>query len=605
MRVSKVIILLLVAVFCLASCALADGLDGMNIVLKPVIGKDVAGGVELSLTNRGTEAMRGEVVLNVPRQWGARPARFFAFELAPGKGLKKSWSFASALKNPYNKYTVKVRVSSGGSAVEKQIVINGSKSSSVNLGEPRSSRDIPSSTMGTQTHYGQNWDYKAVAPLVEKAGFKWIRDAEHSDHIIGGDGGFEIPAKAQAWIDDAAVRKMNLIYILDLKQRDPNEKFEALVKRYVDYCAFMAKTLKGKVAVWELWNEPHNNFRKHIKNGGLWNGRPTDGERFAPWIDKFADLTIAAAKAIRKVDPEAVIITGGGVPPATMFLLEAIEQKSSTALFDGVTMHPYPYRTPPETMPWGGGMNKRDGIYVADKDQSYSSLLRCMREKMAMSGMKNTDIYVTEFGYTTFHRAWKKLQVGFSPETQAKYLSRFFMLNLVHGVTAAIQYDFQDDHFNYSPDTYNLKRMRNMESHFGLVEAPMNNYAPKPSFFALQRICSLFSAPVTLYKPKWSITATPERYLECNDGHIEKHIFKNGDNELIVVLWNAIRSEGERQPLLIGTITIGTAEYGNPLAIDIITGETYDITSEVKGSNTSLKNMTIPDYPIVIKMFKK
>lgn len=37
----------------------------------------------------------------------------------------------------------------------------------------------------------------------------------------------------------------------------------------------------------------------------------------------------------------------------------------------------------------------------------------------------------------------------------------------------------------------------------------------------------------------------------------------------------------------------------------IMTGETYDIKSEVKGGKTFLKDVIIPDYPIVIKMFKK
>jgi len=88
-------------------------------------------------------------------------------------------------------------------------------------------------------------------------------------------------------------------------------------------------------------------------------------------------------------------------------------------------------------------------------------------------------------------------------------------------------------------------------------------------------------------------------------GNVQKHIFKNGDKELILVLWNAIRTTDERQPLLTKNIVIETAEYSNPLAIDILTGKTYDIKSEVKGGKTFLKDVIIPDYPIVIKMFKK
>ena len=40
----------------------------------------------------------------------------------------------------------------------------------------KTSKEIPASIFGTQTHFGQWWDYKGVLPLVEKAGLKWIRD---------------------------------------------------------------------------------------------------------------------------------------------------------------------------------------------------------------------------------------------------------------------------------------------------------------------------------------------------------------------------------------------------------------------------------------------
>ena len=160
-------------------------------------------------------------------------------------------------------------------------------------------------------------------------------------------------------------------------------------------------------------------------------------------------------------------------------------------------------------------------------------------------------------------------------------------------------------------------------NNFGLFRRGRYNRAPKPSYFTLQRVCSLLSSPAELYKPDWSVKVTPDRYFPSKNwkwhepmvvwdgdelkplGNVQKHLYKNGDNELIIVLWNAIRATDERMPLLTENIIVGTTEYANPLAIDIMTGETYDIKSKVKGNKTFLKDVVIPDYPIVIKMFRK
>ncbi|RKZ72509.1 MAG: hypothetical protein DRQ57_17280, partial [Gammaproteobacteria bacterium] len=376
-----------------------------------------------------------------------------------------------------------------------------------------------------------------------------------------------------------------------------------------NYCAFMAKSLKGKVKVWEIWNEP-NNFYIAKNYGGSWNGKGKN----CPWMDKFTDLVIASAKAIRKVDPNVVIITGGGNPPATHHMLAMLKAKVAAHLLDGVSLHPYPYTLPPEKQAFGGESNRlRDGLASADDYHSYASMVRLMKAKMKSVGMKSTDIYVTEFGFTTFNRTKGSIYEGFTPSTQAKYLTRMFIGHLVHGIKAAIQYDFKNDGTN----------IREAEHNFGMVEHSVRGYKPKPSYYAIQRLCSLLSSPVKEYKSKLSTKVMPDRYTpsknwksfepcEVRDGaklqpigHVQKHLFRNGDKELILVLWNAIRATDERQPLLTKDVVIETAEYGNPLAIDILTGKTYDIKSEVKESKTFLKDVIIPDYPIVIKMFKK
>ena len=621
MKKTCMCLVLMVAAICLPFYVQA-GIEDLKISIKPIMNEYSGNKVELSVKNTGNKLFRGNIRLMVPEQWGPKPAGIVSFNVKPQASIKKSWTFANALKNPYNKYTIRVKIASGNSVVsavnsvlEKQIVIKGKKSSLVNLGEPRSSKDIKSSIFGTMTHFGQRGAYNrrnliSVVEKIEKAGIKWVHDEVKWNWIEQEKGVLKIPAETQGWIDACVEHGIDLQIglVYGNKFYDPKKDFEAFKKAYANYCAFAVKELKGKVKVWEIWNEP-GNFAIGSWFGGIWNAVPEKGEKISPWMDKYCDLVIAAARAMRKADPDAVIITNPGNPPAVHRFLNLLKERNAVDVLDGISIHPYCYKYPPEITAYGGALNKnRDKVVCADADHSFSSLLRLFRERMKSVGMNPDNLYSTEFGYLTIHRTKDDLFEGVSDSAQAKYLARQFILHQVYNMKLAIQFEFLDTRTLHS---------------FGLLRKEKYNYAPKPSYFAVQRVCSLLSSPVEFSKSKLSITVMPEKYFESKnwkrfdaymiwDGEkveslnrVEKYLFTNGDKELILVLWNAIRADEERKPLLTKNIILGTSEYTNPLAIDILTGETYDIKSEIKGNKTFLKDVIVPDYPIVIKMFKK
>ncbi|RKZ73076.1 MAG: hypothetical protein DRQ57_15510, partial [Gammaproteobacteria bacterium] len=543
MKKTYMYLVLVVVTICLPSYVQA-GIEDLKISLKPVMNENTGNKVELTLENTGSETSSGNLTLDVPRQWGVKQPGYFEFKIVPGKTIKKNWTFKNALNNPYNKYVVRVKISSKGNEIEKQVLIKGKKSASVNLGEPRSSKEISASIFGTQTH----GDRKETLPLIEKAGLKWTRNCIGWPQVEVVKGELKVPPRHEEWVNDAVSRGINVNMILAYQNKHyPFADFEKFKEGYANYCAFMAKSLKGKVKVWEIWNEPHI-FMISGAYGGAWNAK--EGKD-CPWMQKFTDLVIAAAKAIREVDPNVVIITGGGNPAATHQMLAMLKAKEAVHLLDGISLHPYPFKTPPEIQAYGGKIFKeRDGILTGDEDNSYSSMVRLLKEKMKSVGMKSTDIYVTEFGYTTYHRTEDTIYIGVTLATQAKYLTRMFIAHLVHGIKVAIQYDFQDDG----------TCVREAEHNFGMVEYPSRGYKPKPSYYAVQRLCSLLSSPVELNKSKLPMAVIPDRHLNSKAwayfeptvvwdgaelqplGNVQKHLFKNGDKELILVLWNAIRT---------------------------------------------------------------
>ncbi len=487
----------------------------------------------------------------------------------------------------------------------------------------KTSKEISGSIFGTQTHFGQWWKHKEVMPLIEKAGLKWIRDEVYWGRVEKEKGVLKIPVNAQAWIDDANARGINVLIPLGYgnKKLYSMKDFENFKKGFCRYSAFLAKHFKGKVAVWQIFNEPTNFATFRPAFGGSWNGKA--GTK-TPWVRKYAELSIAAAKAIKEVDPDAIVIAGSCVFPINHHFIDILKEKGEIELLDGLVIHPYPFKLPPEIQPYGGRViEERDGISIADDDHTYSSIIRRLKEKMITAGMKNTDLYATEFGYSTFRRTLgtpKKgdsIYEGFSEATQAKYLARFFMLHLANEIKAAFQYDFQNDGFPGSK-----RGIKHPEGNFGMVKHSKENYEPKPAFYTIQRMASLFCDPVKLFKDGFAVTANPDRYLDSKnwkyieasmvwDGQeiqslnrVEKYLFENTETgEVMLVLWNAVRSS-DRQDLL-SDVTLDTADYAGFSGIDIMTGKSFKVNASVKDGKTVFKDVVIPDYPVIIRMMPK
>jgi len=151
---------------------------------------------------------------------------------------------------------------------------------------------------------------------------------------------------------------------------------------------------------------------------------------------------------------------------------------------DGVVDHPYTYSMPPEKIPFGHSLTKRDGVKVGDKNHTFAGLINSYVEHFKKTG-KMRSIWLTEFGFTTFwfsNKTEKGLFAGFTEEAQANYLVRRFLECATLPVAVACQYDFMDD---YGSDQFAV------EANFGIIRSDLSK---KPAFYAIQRMNSLFNA---------------------------------------------------------------------------------------------------------------
>jgi polysaccharide biosynthesis protein PslG len=211
------------------------------------------------------------------------------------------------------------------------------------------------------------------------------------------------------------------------------------VAAYARWAAAAARHFQGRAVIWEIWNEP---------NIGFWKPKPD--------VRQYTALALAACKAIREVDSGAVII-GPASSEFPWTFLDVFLSSGVLNCLDAVSVHPYRAQTrEPET--------------VSD---DYLKL-RALIERYTPAGRQPVPIVSSEWGYSSHTK-------GVSPSTQAAFLVRQQLVNLLNGVPISIWYDWKNDGTN---PVYN-------EDNFGTVN---HDLSPKPGYLAGRTLTRQFPA---------------------------------------------------------------------------------------------------------------
>ena len=233
---------------------------------------------------------------------------------------------------------------------------------------------------------------------------------------------------------------------------------------YAGYAAAVAARYKGKLAGYEIWNEPNNGWR-------FWQPM-LSGDPAA-----YGALLAAAATALRGADPATPVLLGG-----TVFTPQLIEG-AIPWLEDAYTAHPdlaksfdvagiHTYQSyPPSTAPELGD-NYMDPP-LEDKLQMHAWLL-------AQHGAENDPMWITEIG-------WPVQAGSVDPAAQAHYMVRATLLAARAGAGGIFWYTLRD---GPNPTAFPP------EDAFGLLNydpnpAAGNPPSPKPVYIALRALLSI------------------------------------------------------------------------------------------------------------------
>jgi polysaccharide biosynthesis protein PslG len=224
---------------------------------------------------------------------------------------------------------------------------------------------------------------------------------------------------------------------------------------FARFMAHLARTYRGKVSAYEVWNEP--NLERFWSTG--------------PSPRAYTRLLKVTYRAIKSVDRKAKVVFGGLSLNDYKFVRRAY-RAGAKGHFDVMATHPYTYcgTTGPRKV------RRSHGRITPDSFLAYRKVRRVMVARHDAG-----PIWFTEFGWNTSTEKCNPRagiwQGGVSQRKQARYLRQSFRLvRRTHYVKVALWYNFRNNYWQHDANT--------PEARYGLVRS---NYSRKPAYRAFRR----------------------------------------------------------------------------------------------------------------------
>ncbi|MDR0878538.1 MAG: endo-1,4-beta-xylanase [Treponema sp.] len=312
---------------------------------------------------------------------------------------------------------------------------------------------------------------------LDALGITWLRDTFYWSSIEREMGTWTFSAY-DTFVEEsnAAGKKILAILAYDTAWLYGEDKRRSYITQeklplYLRYVEEVVTRYKGKIAAWEIWNEP---------NWIFWKGARED----------FYELSRAAAEKIRELDPDAVIVAGSFNRVPVKFIREMFAAGAMENV-DVVSFHPY-------------DINPRFSVQLYDKIEKLLS-------ELDYSGR----IWVTEVGYPTGGFYPTKIPESGLP----KFLVKTMTGLAVRGAEISFWYKLCDRYNRDDP-----RDLFDSERYFGIAYP---DYSPKKGA-ASYALCARYLAG-TEYRPDLPLRKNLPKMAETLYFRGE-----NGENTLIL-----------------------------------------------------------------------
>jgi hypothetical protein len=308
---------------------------------------------------------------------------------------------------------------------------------------------------------------------------------------------------------------------------------------YGNYAYEMALRYKGKIDVWELWNEPDVEITFKC-----------DCDR----AQKYADMLREGYNAIKRANPDATVLIGGlsihdTYDGGMQFLDQVVADSGGQLNFDVLSIHPYMPDRPPEST---------DPRTVV---QNFPYRLEMSYQWLAAHGAADKEIWITEDGYSTCSECGN---LGVSEEEQARRLIRLYVIAMGAKNVTHFSYFQLKDKFNAGPADL-----------FGNMGILRNDLSEKPAYTAY-KVLTQQLGDATFAGLGSLARGVDNRWQSQFDRYHYK--FTKGD-ETIQVLWNIGAPEDVDVPVDSPNVTM-VMKDGSRLTPNVVDGKVHITLSE-------------------------
>ena len=314
--------------------------------------------------------------------------------------------------------------------------------------------------------------------------------------------------------------------------------------RYVKACV---KRYKGKVTMWEVWNEP-------------------DGSKNLDSYPLYANLFIRTAQVIREVDPEAKIAAFGSCSPDREYIrqaLELIDKAGGIPYIDYLTYHAY-WPIPEAVIP---AVKK-----LREDVDAYNPSIVLLQGETGCPGQ-------LEYGHAMKNIEWDEYK-------QAKWDLRQAMNHFGLGIPYSF-FTMVDLNYGWMLQSFGLVRMNGKKEPVYL----------RPKFYAVQHVTSLFT-------PQMKTTDKVNVSMDSSEELISFGLEKDG-KPVGCVLWIGGDRPSRSLERRLRNICLWGIQMKDPVYVDLLTGYVHSLTVTSRHHNredgtTAFQDFPIWDSPVVI-----
>ena len=338
---------------------------------------------------------------------------------------------------------------------------------------------------------------------------------------------------------------------------------------WANYVEATVDHFKGRIHYYEVWNEPDGQW--------CW--------KHGPNVDELIEFTKNTAIACKKADPSCEVL--GLAFCHNLAFAEKFIDSYVLDYIDGITFHAY-----------------------STDENVWSGRVEVVRNALLKKGRSDIKICQGESGTQSRSDGSGALRGGaWTQAKQAKYLLRHLITDLGNNVEFTSYFTCMDMIEALSGTVGNRASYLDY-GYFGVLGADFDEegrsvgtYAPKPSYYVLQNLCSVMAEKTEICDLPLEaavLESIRSQGYDFDFSNTKHYCFKRKNGSFAVMYWVPKNILTETYEGTISLILGDEVKAKDIHLTDLLDGTVYKLTAEMAGKDDILANIPVLDSPLML-----